>query len=131
MNVVLSTWAFKLKRCPDGRVKKFKARFCAQGDRQKECFYYFETWAPVVQWLTVQIVIILAIKMKLSSIQCNITVAFIHGRVTETIYVYQPQGFNCGKGDEVLCLKRTLYLYGLKQLPQYFFHYLTECLIKQ
>ncbi len=67
--------------------------------------------------------------MKLISIQCDITAAFIHGRVTETIYVHQPQGFNHGKGDEVLCLKRTLY--GLKQSPQYYFHYLTERLIKQ
>ncbi len=63
------------------------------------------------------------------SVQCNITAAFIHGWVTETIYVHQPRGFNRGKGDEVLHLKQTLY--GLKQSPQYFFHYLTELLIKQ
>jgi hypothetical protein len=31
-NVLPSTWAFKIKRYPDGRVKKFKARFCARGD---------------------------------------------------------------------------------------------------
>ncbi len=55
--------------------------------------------------------------------------AFIHGRVTETIYVHQPRGFNRGKGDEVLHLKQTLY--GLKQSSGYFFHYLTERLIKQ
>ncbi len=108
MNVLPSTWAFKIKRYPDGRVKKFKARFCAQGDRQKEGIDYFETWVPVVQWSTVRIVMILAIKMKLISVQCNITAAFIHGWVTETIYVHQPRGFNCGKGDEVLCFKRTL-----------------------
>jgi hypothetical protein len=72
---------------------------------------------------------ILAIKRKLISAQCDITTAFIHGRVTETIYVHQPQGFDRGKGDEVLHLTRTLY--GLKQSPLYFFHYLTERLIKQ
>jgi len=75
------------------------------------------------------IVIIFAIKMNSISVQCNITAAFIHGWVTETIYVHQPRGFNRGKGDEVLHLKQTLY--GLKQSPQYFFHYLTELLIKQ
>jgi hypothetical protein len=36
MNVLPSTWAFKLKRFPDGLVKKFKARFCVRGDKQKE-----------------------------------------------------------------------------------------------
>ena len=76
MNVLPSTWAFKLKRYPDGRVKKFKARFCARGDRQKEGIDYFETWAPVVQWSTVCIVMILAIKLKLISVQCDITAVF-------------------------------------------------------
>jgi hypothetical protein len=115
MNVLPSTWAFKLKRYLDRRVKKFKARFCARGDRQKEGIDYFETWAPVVHWSTVRIVMILAIKLKLISVQCDITAAFVHGRVppTETIYVHQPYGFHCGKGNEVLRLKRTLY--GLKQ----------------
>jgi hypothetical protein len=49
MNVFPSTWAFKIKRYPDGRVKKFKARFCARGDRQKEGINYFKMLAPVVQ----------------------------------------------------------------------------------
>jgi hypothetical protein len=124
-----STWAFKIKRYPDGRVKKFKARFCARGDRQQEGIDYFETWAPVVQWSTVRIVMILAAKLGLISVQCDITAAFIHGRVQETIYVHQPRGFHQGQGDEVLKLKRTLY--GLKQSPRYFFKYFTERLLKQ
>ena len=53
MNVLPSTWAFKCKRYPDGRIKKFKARFCARGDRQVEGVDYFETWSPVAQWVTV------------------------------------------------------------------------------
>jgi hypothetical protein len=53
-------WAFKIKRFPDGTVKKFKALFCAQDDRQKEGIDFIETWAPVVQWLTIRIVMVLA-----------------------------------------------------------------------
>jgi hypothetical protein len=49
MNVLPSTWVFKIKCYPDSCVNKFKARFCTQGDRQKEGIDYFETWAPVVQ----------------------------------------------------------------------------------
>ena len=29
MNVIDSVWAFKLKRFPNGMIKKFKARLCA------------------------------------------------------------------------------------------------------
>ena len=91
-NVLPSTWAFKIKCYPDGWVKKFKARFCARGDRQQEGIDYFKTWAPVVQWSTVRIVMILAAKLKLILVQCNITATFIHGRVTETIYVHHQGG---------------------------------------
>ena len=34
MNVLRSTWAFKLKRYPDVLIRKFKACFCACGDMQ-------------------------------------------------------------------------------------------------
>jgi hypothetical protein len=60
MNVLPSTWAFKIKWFPDGTVKKFKACFCARGDCQKNGIDFFETWAPVVKWLTIRIVMVLA-----------------------------------------------------------------------
>jgi len=34
MNVLPSTWAFKVKKYPSGEVRKLKARFCCRGDRQ-------------------------------------------------------------------------------------------------
>jgi hypothetical protein len=35
-NILPSTWAFKIKRYPDGRLRKFKAQFCVRGDMQIE-----------------------------------------------------------------------------------------------
>jgi hypothetical protein len=52
MNVLPSTWAFKCKRYPDGSIRKFKARFCARGDRQIEGVDFFDTFAPVINWTT-------------------------------------------------------------------------------
>ena len=46
--VIWSTWAFKLKRYPDGLIKKFKAHLCAIGDIQLGGIDFFETYAPVV-----------------------------------------------------------------------------------
>jgi hypothetical protein len=128
-NVLPSTWAFKIKHYPGGHVKKFKARFCARGDRQIVGVNYFETWAPVVMWSTVCIVMALAATLNLISVQCDITGAFIHVCVpaTETIYVHQPFTLHCGNGGEVLRLKQTLY--GLKQSPQYSFEYISKHLI--
>ena len=125
MNVLPGTWALKCKQYPDGTPKKHKARFCVRGDRQIHGVDFFETWAPVVQWSTIRSLMILAVKEKLISAQCDITAAFVHATlpVGEEVYVHQPRGFNRGK-DYVLKLSKSLY--GMRQSPRYFFKYLTE-----
>ncbi len=47
---------------------------------------------------------VLAATLGLHSVQCDITAAFIHGRIPpeEEIYAHQPRGFKCGDGTEVL-----------------------------
>ena len=60
-NLLPSTWAFKIKQYPDGKMRKHKARFCAQGDKQIERFDYFKSYAPVAAWYTVRMVIKIAI----------------------------------------------------------------------
>ena len=63
MHVLPLTWAFKVKQYPDRSVKKFKVRFCARGDKQLEGIDYFETWAPVVQWSTIRIIMIITVRL--------------------------------------------------------------------
>ena len=41
MSVLPGTWAFRIKRYPDGLVRKLKARFCARGDRQTKGIDFF------------------------------------------------------------------------------------------
>ena len=62
MYVLPSTWAFRCKRFPDGTVRKLKARFCVRGDRQIVGVDYFETFASVVQWATVRLLLILTMR---------------------------------------------------------------------
>jgi hypothetical protein len=118
-------WAFKLKRYPDGLVKKFKALFCVQEDlcvqedRQVEGRDYFETWAPVVQWPTVRAMIILTAKQKLCTAQADITAAFVHAPLKshEHIYVEQAKGFVRGTpGKYVYKLNKSVY--GIKQVQR-------------
>jgi hypothetical protein len=133
MNVLPSTWAFKCKRYPDGRIKKFKARFCARGDRQQEGVDFFETWSPVVQWQTVRLMMVFSSILGLKTAQADITAAFVHAELpsTENVYIHQPRGFKVDPGDGheyVLKLKKALY--GLRQAPRHFFNYLSEHLEK-
>ena len=83
MNVLPSTWAFRCKRYPDGLIKKLKARFCVRGDKQLEGIDYFETFAPVVSWTTVRLMLILSLILGLATRQVDYTVAFLHTPIDE------------------------------------------------
>jgi hypothetical protein len=131
-NVLPSTWAFKCKRFPDGRIKKFKARFCARGDCQIEGIDYFDTWSPVVQWTTVRIMMILSCILDLKTTQADITAAFVlaHLNQKDEVYVNQLRGFwapGTTNRSHVLKLKHALY--GLKQSPRCFFQHLSKHLV--
>jgi hypothetical protein len=61
MKVISTVWASKRKRFPDRSIRKLKARLCAGGFKQVEGRDYFETFAPVVQWLTVCFIFVMTI----------------------------------------------------------------------
>ena len=64
-NVLDSTWALELKNYPNGLIKKFKARFCDRGDHQIKEVDFFETYVPVLQCMTVFLMLILEILLDL------------------------------------------------------------------
>ena len=121
MNVLPGTWAFKCKRFPSGLVRKLKACFCAHGDKQLEGVDYFDTFAPVTNWMTVRLMLTLATILGLATQQVDYTAAFIHAPIgDDEVYVDMPRGFS--KPGMVLKLKKSIY--GLKQSPRNFFLHL-------
>ena len=129
MNILLSTRAFKIKRNPAGDIKKCKASFCARGDKQLEGVDYFETFASVVRWHTVRIMLILSILFNLETVQVDYTAAFIHAPIDlppkyemmskeqqskSGVYVEMLRGYT--QPGKVLKLSKSLY--GLKQSQQ-------------
>ena len=100
MNVIDSIWAFKLKRFADGMVKKFKSRLCAHGDQQLEGVDYFETYALVVQWILVRLILILEILLQLKSEQGNVTAAFLHAKFEPDEKVYALGFLTSGQDAE-------------------------------
>ena len=142
MNVLPSTWAFKIKRFPDGLVRKLKARFCVRGDRQIEGVDYFDTFAPVVQWSTVRLLLVLSVTLGLATKQVDYVSAFCQAPIEEDVYIEHPRGWRklnrLGlkekfKEGHVLKLNRSVY--GLKQSPKNFFQLLKtnleSCGLKQ
>ena len=91
--VLPGTWAFKLKRQPDGTPYKYKARYCVRGDLQKAGVDYFETYAPVVQWSTVRLLLTLVLSKGWCTRQVDYTNAFAQADLKEEIYIEPPRGF--------------------------------------
>ena len=130
MNVLKSTWVFKLKRLPDGTPLKFKARFCARGDLQKEGIDYFETYAPVVQWSTVRLLLSTVLTEGWATRQVDYTNAFAQAEINEEVYIECPRLFGPKSGSPRV-LKLLKSLYGLKQAPRTFFEKLRNGLLER
>ena len=138
LNVLDSTWAFKIKRFPDGLVRKLKSRFCVRGDQQIEGVDFFDTFAPVVQWSTVRLLLVLSLTLGLATKQVDYVSAFCQAPIDEDVYVELPKGWQklnqMGglkekfKADHVLKLNRSCY--GLRQSPKNFFQLLKSNLEK-
>ena len=118
--VVSSTWAFKIKRFPDGLLRKLKARFCARGYEQTEGVDYHETFAPVVSWTTVRFLLMVSILLNLETRQVDYLTAFTQSPIDTEVYIEMPRGF--GTPGKVLRLKKSLY--GLKQSPRNYYQHL-------
>ncbi len=132
INVLPSTWAFKIKRFPDGRLRKFKARFCVRGDRQIEGIDYFEKYAPVVSWSTVRLVMSIALQRGWNTKQIDFENAFVQADLKEDVYIrcppmFEPEGAMNG-GEYVMKLDKSLY--GLVQAPLAWYEHLQAGLTK-
>ena len=124
--ILPSTWALKIKHYPDGRLRKFKARFCVRGDCQTEGIDYFDKYAPVVSWSTVRLLSIMSISQGWVSRQVDFSNAFVQAPLNEEIYVNLPRLFCQAEGADKHVLKLNRSLYGLVQAPLYWYNYLKE-----
>ena len=129
-NILPGTWVFRIKRYPDGRFRKTKARFCVRGDKQVEGVDYFETYAPVVSWSTVRLLLCLSLSQGWKTRQVDFANAFVQAEIKEDVYVTLPAAFTGPNGESrdevVMKLKRSLY--GTKQAPMYWFNFLKNTL---
>ena len=114
-----AVWAMKCKTCPDGTLLKHKARLCAGGHQQVYEVNYWDTSSPVVQWITVHLLLILASAENLHTCQVDFVLAFPQADLDVLIYMQLPQGIDDDSQTHVLLLKKNLY--GLKHASSLWF----------
>ncbi|CAL2226198.1 unnamed protein product [Prunus armeniaca] len=110
-------WIFKTKLNEIGEIDKCKARLVANGYAQQYGIDYTEVYAPIARLDTIRLVIALSTQQGWSIFQLDVKSAFLHGDLSEEVFVQQPQGYE-KKGEEHKVYKLNKVLYGLKQAPR-------------
>jgi hypothetical protein len=106
----------KIKRDAMGHIERYKIRYVACGYDQVEGADYFQhhVWAPTGQHATLRVLLVYAATHNLAirHICIDISTAFLHGDLHETVFIEQPPILNDGT-NRAWRLKKSLY--GLKQ----------------
>jgi hypothetical protein len=136
-------WSYRRKRRPDGVLLKHKSRICADGSQQQHGIDYWETYAPVVHWSTVRMVLVLSALLKLKARQVDYTQAFPQAPLEDDVFMRIPQGWFYDTATQQLAqhqddprsfdkehfirLKRNLY--GVKQGARNWYLHLKKGLV--
>jgi hypothetical protein len=116
--VIGCKWVFKHKK--DGR---YRARLCALGYSQVPGEDYMDTASPVVDDITVRMVVTKMMANNWESEIVDITTAFLHGPMEEKVFMNCPEGIDLiEEGWDRLndCTELMKTIYGTKQAARQF-----------
>jgi hypothetical protein len=116
---IMAIWSFKRKQFSDGTLNKHKARLCAHGGQQTWGQDYLGTYALVVTWASIRLLLIAAKIHGLKSKSIVFVLAFPQTDLDMPVYTELPAGVNptnVSDGDRRRYdLKLNKSLYGIKQ----------------
>lgn len=108
---VASRWVLTQKFNADGSICKYKGRVVAKGYTQRFGVDFTETYCPVVNTITLRMILASSQQKSLHIRQFDVKTAFLYAKLDETIFMIPPDGYK--KPGKLWRLKRSLY--GLRQ----------------
>jgi hypothetical protein len=136
-----SIWSYRRKRSPVGTILKHKSRLCVAGSQQLFGRDFWETYAPVVSWSTVHLLLLLSTILGLETRHVDYTQAFPQAPLDDPVYMRMSQGWHVDASRNLaphpdptyndtahyIRLKRNLY--GCCQADRNWFAHLTKGLL--
>jgi hypothetical protein len=115
--VIPSVWAMQCKQdLTTGKVTKHKARLNLHGGKQEFCMNYFKTYAPVVTWFAIQLLIVFGILFNWALCQVNFVMAYQQAPIKMHMYMELPTEIHTKHGNSKdHILKLLANIYGQKQ----------------
>lgn len=139
-----SIWSYRRKRRPNGELLKHKARICVDGSQQLFGRDFWETYAPVVTWSTIRLILLLSTILNLKSRQVNYTQAFPQADLTDPVFMKLPQGWFLDSTSQTLqqhkdpkfndtshYIKLKKNLYGCKQAARNWYQCVNQGIIAE
>lgn len=105
---IMSCWKFAFKPASGDRPARYKARFVAKGFSQRPGVNFTETYASVVSYDTLRMLMSVIAAMDLKTIQLDVKTAFLHGQLDEVIYIHQPEGFILLSRENEVCRRMLI-----------------------
>nr|GEX93341.1 ribonuclease H-like domain-containing protein [Tanacetum cinerariifolium] len=109
---------------------RYKDHLVANGSTHVTGIDVDGTFSPVVKSGTIRTVLSLATTRHRPIHQLDVKNAFLHGDLSETIYMHQPLGFQDFAHPDYVCLLQRS-LYGLKQAPRAWFQRFASYITRQ
>jgi hypothetical protein len=107
--VLVPLWVFAHKLDGKGNIIGEKARLVVNGGRQKEGLDYFETFAAVMRYESLRILIAFWVIVGHFIWQIDFSSAYLNAELKEEIYVYPPEGFPGRGSGKVRRLLKSIY----------------------
>ena len=126
-----SVWAMRRKRdLSTNEVTKHKARLNIHGGKQQFGVNYYDTYAPVVTWFAIRLMITHAVMFGWHLRQIDFVQAYPQAPIETDMYMELPQGIETRHGNSKdFVLKLVSNLYGQKQAGRVWNGYLVNKLI--